>query len=632
MNSLCFSDVGFSGGKLRISFALTLLALTSGLHAQSAPQTVEVTGSREALPLASATSDVVVIDAVAIEASTADSLEDLLRRAAGLQLSRNGGPGQTASLFVRGNSAASVVVLIDGVRMGSATLGQLAFEGLSLAQVERVEVLRGAASSLWGADAVGGVIRITTRQGAEASRVSAKVMVGSLGSGDVSVGLSGRVGAWDGALSLGREQSRGVSAVAPNDRFGLYNPDRDGYVRNAAHVKLGYTPAVGHRVGLTVLESRLNAQFDGADFLPPNFAADSSADFRNRQIMRLLSADYRGALAQGWTQSLQLARQHDDVQSGGGTVSNYETQRDQLTWQHQWRPTAQQQLVVAFERLKEGVEATGFLQSPARVNHAFVLGWTSTHGAHTLQADARHDRNSVFGAATTGRLGWRMALGPQWALRANAGTAFRAPSFNELYFPGFGVSTVQAERSRNLELGLNWQQANTDASVTVYRNQVRGLIGFEADSALCPADPAYSFGCARNIGRARMQGATLASSHRVGAWRWGGTLDLLDAQNADTGARLTRRAAHQASVRADWTEGAWALGAALVNVGARPEGGATLKAYTLVDVSARWRVNPAWAVEAKVTNLGDVAYQPALDYQAPGRQVWLGLRYNGSGW
>lgn len=629
MTSFLHSGESLRCALLRLCFILALTGGSVVARAQSDPQSIVVSTSREPMPLGSATGDVVVIDQAAIRASTADSLEDLLRREAGLQLSRNGGPGQTASLLMRGHSASSLVVLVDGVRMGSASLGLMAFEGLALAQVDRIEVLRGAASSLWGADAVGGVIRITTRQGGDAARLSGKLAAGNLGSREAQLGASGRLGIVDLAATVNRDQSDGVSAVLPNDRFGLHNPDRDGYVRNAAHVKVGFTPVLGHRVGFGYLESRLNAQYDGAVFNPPTFAPDASPDFRNRQTMRLASVDYRGPLGQAWTQSVQLSRQNDDQSSTGGFVSAFRTTRDQFTWQHRWQPHAQQQWVAAFERLNEKVRADDYLQTYARSNHALVLGSTSTVAAHTLQVDVRHDRNNVFGGVTTGRLGWRMAIDTAWSLRASAGTAFRAPSFNDLYYPGYGVSTVQPERSRNVELGMQWRQASSDASMTLYRSQVRDLIGYESDSARCPADPAYAFGCAGNIARARMVGATLAASHRVSAWRLGATLDLLDAKDTDSGVRLPRRAAHQVSLRSDWTAGAWTLGGALLSVGARPDAGVNLKSYTTVDLLARWRLAPAWSLEGKVNNVGDVAIAPARDYQSPGRQVGVGLRYDG---
>ncbi len=584
------------------------------------------------MPLSNTAGDVVVIDAAAIAASTADSLEDLLRREAGLQLSRNGGPGQNAAFLVRGTSAASVVVLVDGVRMGSASLGQVAIEGLSMAQIDHIEVLRGAASSLWGADAVGGVVRITTKRGGEASSFAARVSVGGLGSSEAALSASGRLGAMDVAASLSRDASKGVSAVLPGDAFGLHNPDRDGYVRRAGHLKLGYAPAVGHHIGFSYLNSRLNAQYDGAEFAPPTFASNSAPDFRNLQNTRVGSVDYRGAITDGWTQSLQWARQDDDLRSGGTLIDRFKTQRDQLTWQHRFQPHAHQQWVLALERVQESVGSTAFTQSARRNNSGLVLGLTSSHGPLTWQADGRHDRNSVFGSVNTGRAGVRWALDEAWSMRSNLGTAFRAPSFNDLYFPGFGVASVKPERSRSAELGVDWRRATSHAGATLYRTKVRDLIAFEPNATLCPADPAYSFGCARNVGRARMQGASFKAAQQMGAWRLSGTMDLLDAKDSATGTRLPRRAAHQGSLQVQWSQNLWSLGAAVLRVGSRPDGGALLQAYTTLDLQAKWRLDAAWLLEAKVTNASNVMIQPARDYQAPGRQAWLGLRYEGKAW
>jgi vitamin B12 transporter len=600
--------------------------------------TVVITGTREATQRNATASDVIVIDEATIRQSSADSLEDLLRREAGLQLSRAGGPGQTATLFVRGANAGSVVVLVDGVRVGSASVGQAGFEGLSLAQVQRVEVLRGPGSSLWGADASGGVVRITTLQGdggqaRDHAQFGARVAVGTLRSREASASGQARVGAFDVAASLARESSAGVSAVVPGDRFGLYNPDRDGFVRNSLQLKAGFAPAAGHRVGVSLLQSRLNAQYDGAEFAAPTFEANAAPDFRNRLKTTVAAADYRGPITSTWTQSLQLAQNVDDSTAGGNALSQFKTQRQQLTWQHRWGPSTTQQAVVALEHLGETVTALDLAaQDLRRKNNALVFGWTSTHGAHTLQADARTDRNSVFGAVNTGRVGWRMAIDGAWAVRANAGTSYRAPSFNELYFPGYGVATLRPERARSFELGAEWRDAATQLGLAAFRSQVRDLIGFQSDRAFCPAGASFDFGCAGNISRARLQGVSFTGAHRQGAWRLGGAFDLLDATDADTGQRLIRRAAHQGHVRADWYEGPWRLGAALVRVGARPDGTVQLWAYTTVDLSAHWQAAPAWRVEAKLNNATNAVVQPARDYQSPGRQAWLGLRYTGKGW
>ncbi len=609
-----------------------LAAFATSASAQTNLQPIVVSGSREPQLLDRITADVVVIDAERIRASTADSIEDLLRREAGMQVARNGGPGKSSGTFIRGASSNSVVVLIDGVRVGSATLGQAQFEGIALAQVDHIEVLRGPGSSLYGADAVGGVVQIFTKRGEGPPRITANAAVGSYRSYEAGLGVSGAEQGLDYTVSLARDSSRGISTLKPGDQFGSYNPDADGYKRDTALFKLGYTPVVGHRIGLSWNTGRLDSQYDASEFLESNnFEPDNKPDFRGHLKNDLLSLDYRGVVTPEWTTSAQLAHNNDDLLSGGTVLSRYRTQRDQLTWQNAWAPAAGQQVVVAFEHLTERAQGAAYLQDVKRRNNALVLGYSGEFGAHVLQADLRHDNNSVYGNNTTGRLGWSMEIAKNLRVRALAGNTFRAPSFNELYFPGYGVDSITAERGRSIELGLTWRDAGSELAATVYENRVRDLIGYEPDKLNCPPSPAYGFGCARNIGNARMQGATLSGSHRNGDWRIAATLDVLDAQDLDTRQRLVRRAAHQESLSADYDMGAYSVGAALLAVGARPDGTARLGAYETLDLRARWRFAPQWQLEAKLLNATGRQAEPVRDYALLGRQAWVGVRFDATG-
>lgn len=592
---------------------------------------IVVTGSREPQPLDRVTADVVVIDAERIRASSADSVEDLLRREAGVQVSRSGGPGQNASVFIRGAGAGNTVVLVDGVRIGSGTLGQVEFEALGLAQIDHIEVLRGPGSSLYGADAVGGVVQIFTKRGEGVPRFTANGAIGGMRSYEGHAGVSGAAGGFDYAASLGREKSRGVSALKPGDQFGNYNPDNDGYTRDTGQFKLGFAPAAGHRIGLNVVESRLNAQYDSAEYPPPTYAPVTTSDPRNKLKTSVVSLDYRGVITPAWTTTAQIAHNDDDLKSGDLVVDRFRTRRDQVTWQNALKLDASNQFVLAYEHLREKAGSTLYLADEQRTNNAFVLGYTGGFGAQVLTADLRRDQNSVYGGQTTGRLGWNMALATGLRVRALAGTTFRAPSFNELFYPGYGVPSVTPEHGRSVELGLDWRAGDSEAAATVYRNRVRDLIVYEADPTLCPADPAYASGCARNVGRARLQGATLSGAQRFGALRIRGTVDFLDAKDLDTGKRLSRRAAHQESLAADYDLGAWRFGTALLAVGARPDGSATLGGYATVDLTARWRFAPQWQLEAKLLNATDRQYEPARDYQPLGRQAWIGVRFDSRG-
>jgi vitamin B12 transporter len=267
--------------------------------------------------------------------------------------------------------------------------------------------------------------------------------------------------------------------------------------------------------------------------------------------------------------------------------------------------------------------------APDRDNTGLVLGYTGRFGANRVQADLRWDHNSAYGDVTTGKLGWAIDLDGGWSLRALAGTAFRAPTFNDLYFPGYGVATLGPETSRSVEAGVGYRVEATSASATWYRNEVSDLIGYQPDPSRCP--PGYGFGCAGNTAQARLQGVTLQGQQQLGAWQFTLALDWLDAVDTSTGQKLPRRASNQQSLAVDWTQGPWQAGATLVAVGSRPEGGATVPAYWLLNLNARWRFDRDWQAEARLNNATDEAYQPVRDYQGMPRQLWLGLRYDGRG-
>lgn len=592
---------------------------------------IVVLGSREPAPLETIAADVVLIDGERLRQSVADSIEDLLRREAGLQLSRNGGPGSNAGLFIRGAASGNTVVLVDGVRVGSATLGLAGFEGLSLAQVERIEVLRGPGSSLYGADAVGGVVQIFTHRGQPgAPRVAARAALGTLGAYEGSLALGGSRGAFDGAVSLSAEGNDAVSALRPGDAFGNYNPDDDGFRRRTVQAQAGWRPVAGHRIGAQVVDTRLNARYDSSEY-DADFNQDPSPDFRNRQHTQVASLDHAGQWSANWVTRARLARHRDDLDTGGTTIDHFLTRRDQAELQATWRPAAGHSLTAALEHLKERADAAGYTREVSRSTDAVVLAYAGAFGDASVQVDLRRDDNSVYGSVDTGRLAAAWAVAPGWRVRAVAGTTFKAPSFNDLYYPGYGVDTLQPERGRSIEAGLDWRRGAAEASATVYRNRVRDLVAYESNRDACPADPSYDFGCARNINRARLQGLTLSAAQAFGALQLRATLDLLDAEDEATGDRLARRAPHQAHVDARWQLGEWILGASLLHLAARPDGGTTLAAETTLDLQARWQLAPRWQLEARLLNATDRDTEPVLDYQGLGRQAWLGLRYQGAG-
>ena len=618
--------------------AVAAVLLTSASHAQDLPATpspavnlpqVVVIASREPQPRDQVTADVIVIDSQRIRDTAADSLEDLLRREAGLQVVRYGGPGQAASVLIRGVGSQGTVVLIDGVRVGSATTGQVALDSISMAQIDRIEVLRGPASSLYGADAVGGVVRITTLRGQGPASASARLAVGGYDSFEGDASVSGSNARFDYAASVSYEGSDGVSALRPNDQFGLYNPDRDGYDRRTAQLNLGHTLVAGHRVSLNLTDAHLKSHYDGAG--APDY--DPALDYFNRLDTQVVSVGYDGVWSPIWTTRVQLAFNEDDSTAGASAPERSVTRRDQYTWQNAFTLAAGHEVVAVLERLDEKAEQLNYASDKKRTNDAFGLGYSGRFGANLVSLDVRRDDNSVYGGNNTGRIGLGHDFGQGLSVRALAGTTFRAPAFNDLYYSDYGVDSLQPERGRSIELGLDWRVEQSSASLTVYRNRVKDLISYQPDPALCPSNPNfnYGFGCASNVGRALLEGASLTATHQIGALSLRAVIDLLNAKDDDTGERLPFRAKHQETLSADYQIRDWTLGGTVMVVGDRISGGEVLGSYTTIDLQARWLLTSQWRLEAKVLNVTDRDIEYLRDYRALGRQAWIGVRYSGVG-
>lgn len=608
-------------------------ARAQGPAAVPAAQQVVVTAAREPLAPERVAGDVVVITEETIRATTADSLADLLRREAGLQLSRAGGPGQGSGVLIRGAAAGQTVVLVDGVRVGSATLGLAALEQIGLEQVERIEVLRGPGSTLHGADAVGGVVQVFTRRAQGPLAGDLALSAGGYGSRTGSVFAAAAQGALDWAASLSDERSQGVSVLRPGDRFGNYNPDADGWRLQSAHLRLGWRSASGHRVEGSLLRTRLNARYDSAEYAPPSWLPDPSPDFRNRVDTAVQALQWSAPLGSTLSARARLTAAEDDATVGGRSPDRFRTQREQALLELSTSLGAPGRLTAAVEHGRDRASSSLYTGAVQRRHEAFLLALAGASAPLSWQAELRRDDPSDHEAVDTARLGASWRPGPGWRLRGLAGSTFRAPSFNDLHYPGYGVPTLRPERGRSVEAGLSWagvarpgREPSLRAEATLWRNRVNDLIGYEPDRRACPPGPAYDFGCARNINRARLQGLTLSMSGRAGALSWRTQADWLRARDATNGEPLPRRASRQASGQAEWAARSWTFGTSVQYLGARPEAGITLPPQTTVDLSARWQFAPAWQLQAKLLNATDEPVQPARDYQGLGRQAWLGFR------
>jgi len=596
--------------------AFTLAAAFTTLAAGD-DATIVVTATRQQQRASELLADFSILSRDDIEQAGPATLAELLARQPGIQSSSNGGPGKASSLFIRGANSNQTVVLIDGVRIGSATLGTPALEQISLSQVERIEILRGPGSALYGADAIGGVIQIFTRRGRGEPAADAFAGAGSYHTRDLSAGLSGGSNAWSYSLRGGAYSSDGIKAIADKAKQPYsFDPSRatDGFRNASLSGSLAFRPAAGQEIGGTLFQTTGRNWFESG----PNF--DSRADLA-QSALNLYS---RNRLADAWTSTVRVGQSIDDSTSYATyspTGARIKTTQEQFSWQNDVRVPSGN-LLLALESLKQqALVQDGF--DKGRSIASALIGWSGHWGKQRLQANLRRDDNSQFGGKTTAYAGYGYQISDALRAQAAAGSAFRAPSFNELYYPGFGNAALQPENSRSREVGLVWERGSRRAGVTLFDNRVSELIVTVCD-AFWNCRPA-------NVGRAKLQGATLSYAGKVYSLDFEGSIDLLSARDADTHKRLPRRADQQASLRLSRPLGQWTVGAEWQGLGDRYD--STTEAnhmggYGLVNAFARYAASRDLTLEARANNLGDKKYETAWGFATPGANLFVGLRYS----
>ncbi|PWF54558.1 TonB-dependent receptor domain-containing protein [Massilia glaciei] len=601
------------------SLALSGLALAPAL-AQTAPSQVVVTATRVAQPASEVLSDHVLIGADEIAAAGQVSIAELLQKTRGIEISSNGGSANYASVFLRGASNSQSIVLVDGVRVGSAANGGATWAAIPLAQVDRIEIIYGPLSSLYGADAMGGVVQIFTKRGAHGAAPAPTLTLGAGSDGRrrLDAGVSGAAGALRYAFQLASERSDEFSASTPDAGPYTYNPDRDGYERRSASGNLSYALARGHELGAQFMHSRLASQFD------------AGPGFDDHSLEKLASASFwsHNRILPNWNSKLQFSHADDKSASyasyGDGFI---DTEQTGLLWQNDVT-LGTDLLQVVLEHRKEEVLANLGAISRARSTRSLALAYQLRRGAHLGTASVRRDDNSQFGVHNTGSLAYGYRIGGGLRASASVGTSFRAPTFNELYYPGFGVAANRPEKGRNAELGLAYARGATQLTASLYRNRLTDLLVY---APTCPVEVAsHPYGCAYNINQATLEGLSLGARTAWNGFMLNGSLDFQDPVDDTTGKRLARRSGRHGSVGLDYGIGKFKVGADALFSGARFNDGAELArlpGYGLLNLRASYALGGQWSVFGNLNNAGDKRYALAKGYATAGRTVFVGLRY-----
>ena len=591
-------------------------AATSTTVAPLLKETV-VTANRTGQSLPDALPHTTVINREAIERSQAVDLASLLASEAGFQSTQAGGRGTATSLFLRGSAALQVLVMIDGVPMTKQdTTGTVSLEHVMLDQIERVEIVRGNVSAIYGSGAIGGVIQLFTRKGQGAPAGYAQVEAGSFHTGRISAGYGGQVGDTRFSIGVAGHSTQGISAMNviqhPNE-----NPDTDGYKNLNYSLSLSQLLAAGQTLGLRAqgTEGRFDADGGGygtsTDIYKGASTLGSVALYSHNQI----NADWRSelTLSQGREKSTYDADQTIwPYNSQATTRSRTLNWTNVIGWQG-WQFTA------GAERQLQSIDtsdSTATTLDKERGLTALFAGASTTRGAHSLQANVRYDDVSGYAAQTTGYLGYGYQFTPAWKGIASISSAFNLPPLGYLYDPFSGNPTLQPETASSTELGLQWTQGANIVRATYFNTKTDNLMLYDFNT--------YSFG---NIAETSNQGLEVSYSGQVFGANWRASFTAQDPVNKTTGEQLVRRARTMAAVGVNVPWGAWLFGADVRYTGERPDtvGNPVLPAYAVTNVTARYAINPALALTARIDNLFNRDYQTAWGYNQPGIGAYIGL-------
>ena len=578
--------------------------------------TVQVTANRIEKPVAETLASVTVITREDIELAQAPDLINLLSRQAGVDIARNGGPGQASTLFLRGTNSSHTLVLVDGVRVNAATQGVIDFAHIPLAQIDRIEIVRGPRAALWGSDAIGGVVQIFTR---DASRGFFEARLGSAQLAGATAGFGVARNGSSIGLSVGGERREGFSAT--NEAAFGYDPDVDGY-RNQNFAARGKTVLGSQTLSFTGMVTDADVDFDAGTSVP--------GEGQTAALNRVFGLGLGGPISDRWSHALTLGRSSEDLDTPA-YYSRFGSTRDSLDWVNSLALREGQSLGFGLNWSREsGYSDEGFQGfEKSRRNAAAFATWQGEFGAYTLDASLRHDDNSQFGGASTGNLAWGWRANDSLRLRASWGQGFRAPNFNELYYPGFeidenlflfaGNENLKPERSRSAEVGVDWQITQAQSlGISAYRTRINDLIAFAG----------FLFE-ATNIRSAAIDGVELDYMLTRGALAIRANATWQDARDKDSGDRLLRRANRKLHASADYAFANGASAGLDVSVlSPRPDfGGSLLPGYSRIDLRASAPLARGWVVEARVENVGDTDYELVQGYNTPGRTGVVNLRW-----
>lgn len=591
----------------RIALAVALLPLAAHAEEVSSPanslelQPLIVTSGRHAEPARQATAATTVFTRKDIERLQVRSVAELLERVPGVSVNRTGGAGSQTGLFVRGTSTAQTLVLVDGQRISAASSGTSSLEFLSPEQIERVEVVRGARTALYGSDAIGGVIQIFTRQGGgDGLKPYARFGVGSNQTFERSLGLSGGDAQTRFNLGAAFDETQGIDAT--RDSFGA-NGDEDAYRNQSLSLNLSHRVNDDLKIGFSALDQRGQIEFDdfGGSLPTENFQLSS------------LSSYIDANLGEIWNSRLEIGHSEDKRDTGNDqpqasaySFYQFNTYRDSASWVNTLTLSDRQQLLLGADWYEDRLRSTTDFIEDSRWNQAAFIQHRFNGEHFSTELGLRHDKNQQFGSENTLNAALTLPFNDNNDLILSYSEGFRAPNFNDLYYPNFANPDLKPETSKSYEAQWRSRYSETGAlELSLYRTDIEDAIVFSD--------------LPRNVQTARINGFEAALKQQLFGWHGALALGLIDPRDRDSGHTLPRRAKRTLSLDLDRSFGAFSVGGNWRGVSGRYDdanNAVELGGYGLFGLRGKWQANQEVAFDLKLNNLFDKDYAEAT-YKTP---------------
>ncbi len=601
---------------------------------------LSITANRTPQTLKKPVATMSIITKQDIQKYQATSVLELLRRVPGISIKTSGGLGKQTGVSMRGTNTGHLLVLVDGIKIGSATLGAASFQHLPISEIERIEIVRGPRSSLYGSEAIGGVIQIFTSK-RKHNKVTPEFSLGygSHNTLDMSFGVSGgNENNWF-QVGAGKLKTDGINArdsytayPAPN-----YTPtqvaekDKDGYQRTSLSLNLGHQFANGVKTELNIMDASGDTQYDGGTV--------NKTDFHQQAISAKVSTKIVPRLK--LTGVIGTSLDDNDNFKNGVKSSTFTTRSKSASILADIAINPNNTLILGTDIQKDSVAGTTKYSTASRNNKAVFTSLQSTIGMHDVEASVRLDDNQQFGKHTTGNIGIGHNFANGLRLTTSYGTAFKAPTFNDLYYPKSGNANLKPEKSKNIEVGLTKSTAHGVLSGSLFQNKINNLIAWTPD-----ANGKYS---PANVDSVKIQGIELGHKLSLAGWEINPIISYLKPEitnGVNKGQILRYRPQKLLSLDVDRQFGKFKMGATLQAESKRFTSYRTsmtdttktppvttvtprdkLAGFATLDLRTEYALSKDIALALKLKNVLDTDYKTNKGYNQDGVNGMLTIKY-----